>query len=86
MSYLPITSETLMIRGAKGDEIEAYYAKPKGDGPFPGVVVIHHGPGWDEWTGTVICDLARHGFATISPHLYHRFGPGAPDDAAVRPG
>jgi carboxymethylenebutenolidase len=84
MTYQPITTDTITIRGANGDEIEAYYAKPKGIGPFPGVVLIHHGPGWDEWTGGVICKLAQHGFATISPHLYHRFGPGTPDDAAAR--
>jgi carboxymethylenebutenolidase len=73
-----------MIRGHKGDEIESYYAHPHGDGPFPGVVVIHHGPGWDEWTGEVVLKLAQHGYATISPHLYHRFGPGSADDAAAR--
>jgi carboxymethylenebutenolidase len=84
MTYREITADTLMIRGHRGEEIESYYARPKGAGPFPGVVVIHHGPGWDEWTGEVVTKLAQHGYATISPHLYHRFGPGTPDDAAAR--
>jgi len=84
MSYQAITADTLMIRGNRGEEIESYYARPQAAGPFPGVVVIHHGPGWDEWTGEVVLKLAQHGYATISPHLYHRFGPGTPDDAAAR--
>ncbi|HEX5139838.1 MAG TPA: dienelactone hydrolase family protein [Dehalococcoidia bacterium] len=84
MAYTPITTNMLTIRGHNGDEIEAYYGQPQGNGPFPGVVVIHHGPGWDPWTGEVVCKLAQHGFATISPHLYHRYGPGSPDDAAAR--
>ena len=28
--------------------------------------------------------LAHHGFATISPHLYFREGPGSPDDVGAR--
>jgi carboxymethylenebutenolidase len=84
MTYRAIVAETLTIRGHGGDEIESYYGRPQGSGPFPGVVVIHHGPGWDEWTGEVVVKLAQHGYATVSPHLYHRFGPGAPDDAAAR--
>ena len=84
MAYQPIVADSRSIRGYRGDEIEAYYAKPQGSGPFPGVVVIHHGPGWDEWTGEVVLKLAQHGYATVSPHLYHRFGPGSPDDAAAR--
>ena len=84
MTYRAITAETTMIQGHDGDQIEAYYGRPPGPGPFPGVVVIHHGPGWDEWTGEVVLKLAQHGYATVSPHLYHRFGPGDPDDAAAR--
>ena len=84
MSFLGISSQTVSVTGDGGDEIEAYYARPEGEGPFPGVVVIHHGPGWDEWTGEVVTKLAQHGYITVSPHLYHRYGPGSPDDAAAR--
>ena len=84
MSYRGISTETINITGYNGDSIEAYLARPQGDGPYPGVVVIHHMPGWDEWTLEVCWKLANHGFATISPHLYSRFGPGSPDDVAAR--
>jgi carboxymethylenebutenolidase len=84
LSYRSIRAEVLKVNGYNGDEIEAYYARPDGDGPFPGVVVIHHMPGWDEWTLEVCWKLANKGFATISPHLYSRHGPGDPDDVAAR--
>ena len=84
MSYRGIITETTSIAGHNGDSIEAYYARPEGNGPFPGVVVIHHMPGWDEWTLEVCWKLANYGFATISPHLFSRYGPGDPDDVAAR--
>jgi carboxymethylenebutenolidase len=84
MSYRGILTDTISLPGHGGDSIEAYIARPNGDGPYPGVVVIHHMPGWDEWTLEVCWKLAHHGFATISPHLYSRFGPGSPDDVAAR--
>jgi carboxymethylenebutenolidase len=84
MSHRGITTETLKINGLNNDEIEAYVARPAGDGPFPGVVVIHHMPGWDNWNLEVCWKLANAGFAVISPHLYSRFGPGDPDDVAAR--
>ena len=65
MAFTPIASEMLTLKGHNGDEIEAYYARPLGDGPFPGVVVIHHMPGWDEWTSEVVRKLAHHGYAAI---------------------
>ena len=48
--------------------------------------VIHHIPGWCEWTTEVVRKLAHHGYAAISPHLYFREGsPGeAPDDLGAR--
>ena len=74
MNYGGISAEATMIRGANNDEIEAYFAKPAGPGPFPGVVVIHHAPGWDEWTTEVVRKLAHHGMMAVAPHLYHRAG------------
>jgi carboxymethylenebutenolidase len=84
MAYQGMIAESVMIKGDAGDQIEAYYARPLGAGPFPGVVVIHHMPGWDEWTMETVRRLAHHGYAAISPHLYHRHGPGAWDDMAAK--
>ncbi len=48
------------------------------------MVLIHHMPGWDEWIMEATRKLAHHGFATVSPHLYFREGPGSPDDVGAR--
>ncbi|MCC6627269.1 MAG: dienelactone hydrolase family protein [Chloroflexi bacterium] len=77
-------AETTVIRGHGDDDIATYYGRPLGAGPVPGVVVIHHRPGWDEWTREVVRKFAQHGYAAISPHLYSRLGPGSPDDLATR--
>lgn len=83
MTYTGITSDVVKVRGHNDDEVEAYMARPQGEGPFPGVVVIHHAPGWDEWTMEVAWKLAHRGYAVISPHLYGRHGTD-PDEAPVR--
>jgi len=69
-----MTTSTVSYAGHDGDQLEAYFAQPEGDGPFPGVVVIHHLPGWDEWTCEVVRKLAHHGYDAVSPHLYSRNG------------
>lgn len=84
MPYEGMHCEVVTISGHHGDRIEAYHARPLGEGQHPGVVVIHHMPGWDEWTIEVVRRLAHHGLATISPHLYSRLGPGSPDDLAAK--
>jgi len=43
-----MTCENVTINGDKGTPIAAYVAKPSGPGPFPGVVLVHHLPGWSE--------------------------------------
>lgn len=82
MAYIGMTAEMVSIAGHNGDQIDAYFARPQGAGPFPGVVVIHHLPGWDEWTTEVVRKLAHHGYAAISPHLYSRTGL-SPDEAGA---
>src|SRR6266851_6932342 len=47
MTYEGMLAETVAFRGHNGDVGEAYYARPLGGGPWPGVVLIHHMPGWD---------------------------------------
>jgi carboxymethylenebutenolidase len=82
--YKGLLAETVTITGYGNDRIGAYLARPLGPGPFPGVIVIHHAPGWDEATNEIARKFAYHGFIAISPNLYHRFGPElAPDDAAA---
>ena len=79
-----IEARTVTITGHNGDEIEAYLARPLSDAPRGGVVVIHHMPGYDEWSKEVVVKFARHGYAAVMPNLYHREAPGvSPDDAAA---
>src|SRR4029077_11165037 len=82
--YQAMLAETVTFKGHNGDLGEAYFARPLGPGPFPGVVIIHHMPGWDEWIKEVPRKLAYHGFLGIAPHLYFREGPGDPDDIGAR--
>jgi carboxymethylenebutenolidase len=77
-------AETVTHAGDRGDQIEAYAARPLGPGPFPGVVVVHHMPGWDPWTKEVVRNFAHRGYQAIAPHLYCRLGPGSPDDLAAK--
>src|SRR6266540_993060 len=84
MSYASVAAETVAFRGHNGDQGEAYYARPTAAGKYPGVVVVHHLPGWDEWIIEVVRKFAHHGYAAISPHLYFRDSPGSPDDVGAR--
>ena len=72
-------AEIVKMRGHEGDTIDAYLARPTGPGPHPGVVVIHHMPGWDEATKEITRKLAYHGYAAISPNLHFREGKGTPE-------
>ena len=81
--YEGVLAETIMIRGYNGDRINAYFARPLGPGPFPGMVLAHHMPGWDEWYKLATLRFARQGYATICPNLYFRTGHGAPEDVTA---
>jgi carboxymethylenebutenolidase len=85
-SYEGMLAETAAVRGHNGESINAYFARPLGPGPHPGVVLIHHAPGWDEWYKEATRRFAYHGYLALCPNLYFRFGHGSPDDvgAAVR--
>ena len=76
-------AETTTVLGHNDDPLEAYAARPLGAVDVPGVVVVHHMPGWDEWSKEVTRKLVHHGYAAVCPHLFSRHGPGRPDDVAA---
>jgi carboxymethylenebutenolidase len=77
-----VAGVSLMTAGG-GDQIHTYIARPDGAGPYPGVVMIHHAPGWDEFYREFARRFAEHGYIAIVPNLYERFGHGTPDDVAA---
>ena len=85
--YRGMTCENVTIKGDKGTPITAYVAKPSGPGPFPGVVLIHHLPGWSELYIETTRRFAHHGYMAICANLYEREGGGSdgnPDDVAAK--
>jgi carboxymethylenebutenolidase len=79
-----MTTKNMHLTGHGGATINAYQALPDGDGPFPGVLVIHHMPGWDSATKEITRRFAAAGYNAICPNLYSREGLDAdPDDAAA---
>ena len=85
--YRGMTCENVTINGDKGTPITAYVARPSGPGPFPGVVLIHHLPGWSELYIETTRRFAHHGYLAICANLYEREGGGSdgnPDDVAAK--
>jgi carboxymethylenebutenolidase len=66
---------------ANGDQVPGYLARPAGDGPFPGVVVIQEWWGLDAHIKDVTDRFAREGFAALAPDLYRGQVAKEPDEA-----
>lgn len=82
--YEGMLAETVTMQGANHETINAYFARPLGAGPFPGMLIIHHMPGWDEWYREATRKFAYYGYAALSPNLYFRLGHGTPEDVAAK--
>ena len=82
--YEGMLAETITIPGHDNDIINAYFARPMGTGLFPGMVLIHHAPGWDEWYKEATRRFAHHGYAAICPNIYFREGHGTPEDIGAK--
>ncbi len=82
--YRDMVCANVTISGDRATPITAYMAKPEGSGPFPGVVLIHHLPGWSDHYIESTRRFAHHGYIAICPNLYARVGDGHPDDVAAK--
>ena len=74
--YEGMIAETVSIPGYNNERVNAYMARPIGTGPYPGVIVIPHMPGWDELNREIVRRFAHHGYNAICPNIYQRFGHG----------
>ncbi len=84
MMYRDLLCQEIQFKGHDGGECVAYYARPAGAGPFPGVAFIHHIPGWNEVCIETARRFAHHGYACITHNLYSRYGEGDADDIGAR--
>ena len=83
-AYVGLSTKVIQIKGHGGDMIDAYVATPDADGPFPGVLIIHHMPGWDEWSTEVTRRFAHHGYMAICPNQHHRMGAGTMEEVTAK--
>lgn len=79
-----LDAKTIQIKGYNGDTVHAYLAQPAASGRHPGIVLVHHMPGWDEFYRETARRFAQHGYVTICPDLYCRAGHGTPDDITAK--
>src|SRR5690242_10921299 len=63
-----------------GATIDAYIARPKAPGTYPGIIVIHEAFGPVEHIHDLARRFANVGFMAIAPNLYARVGSPNPDD------
>jgi len=82
--YEGMLAETISLTGYHNDLIHAYYSRPLGKGPFPGVILIPHMPGWDEFYRETARRFTQHGYIAICPDIFCRFGHGTPEEASAK--
>ena len=83
-AYSGMIAETVMIPGKDGESRRAYYSRPLGKESCPGIVLIPHMPGWDEWCRETARRFTEHGYAVMCPDIYQDFGTGTPPEVSAR--
>jgi carboxymethylenebutenolidase len=82
--YEGMLAETVTLTGYNNDHIHAYFSRPLGKGPYPGIILIPHMPGWDEFYRETSRRFSQHGYLAICPDIYCRFGHGTPEEVSVK--
>ncbi|MGA9295432.1 MAG: dienelactone hydrolase family protein [Ignavibacteriaceae bacterium] len=75
--------KTMMVSYKSGnDSVHAYFAMPEGDGPFPGLIVIHEWWGLTDWIKENTDSFADDGYAALAIDLYRGKSTSNPKEAA----
>lgn len=64
------------VRVADESEMRIYTARPDGDGPLPGFLVLQEAFGVNHHIRALTEKIAAEGFVAVAPELYHRAAPG----------
>ncbi len=83
-AYDGMIAELIRMKGDGDYTINAYLSRPLGPGPYPGIVLVHHLPGWAEIYREMARRFSQHGYVVICPNLYQRFGHGTPEEVAAK--
>ena len=67
-AYVSLSRSLTFISG--DETVYAYYARPEGDGPFPGVVVLHEVFGLTETIKNIAQRFADAGYAALAVDLF----------------
>ena len=70
---------------AEGAKMRAYSARPKGDGKYAGVIVIHENRGLNPHTEDVARRVALEGYAAIAPDALSPLGGTPSNSDEIRP-
>jgi carboxymethylenebutenolidase len=54
-----------------GETVQGFLAAPRGEGPFPGVIVVQEWWGLDDHIKDVVQRFAQEGFIALAPDLFH---------------
>jgi len=68
--------EMIRITAGGNDAVEAYLAKPAGEGPWPGLVILSEVYNVNHWVREVADGYAKQGYVCLAPDLYWRQEPG----------
>ena len=82
--YEGMLAEIITMTGYQGDRVHAYFSRPLGKGPFPGIILIPHMPGWDEFCRETARRFSQHGYLAVCPDIYCRVGHGTPDEISAK--
>ena len=82
--YEGMIAETVGITGHDGKPIRAYYSRPLGKESYPGIVLIPHMPGWDEWCRETARRFTAHGYGVVCPNIYEDYGDGTPPEVSQK--
>ncbi len=75
-----LDSAEVTITSSDRHPLEAYLARPKAAGKYPGLIVVHEAWGVNDHIRDVVRRFANVGFIAVAPDLYTRVGkPGAKD-------
>lgn len=75
-----IQTEIVSFSG-NGEAVDGFLARPEGDGPFPGIIVVQEWWGLDDHIKDVARRFAQEGFAALAPDLYHGKATKEPNEA-----